>query len=56
MKFGILEMREFAEKHEDIRIRLIWERLEETRSKLAKFQEQIVKLESQISKTLEKNK
>jgi hypothetical protein len=50
MKFGITEMREFAQNHEDVRVQLIWKRLEETRSKLAKFQEYIVKLEQELKK------
>jgi len=49
-KFGIQEMREFAQNHEDIRVQSIWKRLEETRSKLAKFQEYIVKLEQELKK------
>lgn len=46
-------MSEFAKNHIDTRVKLIFKRLEETRSKLAKFQEYIVKLEQKTNKKLQ---
>ena len=44
MKFGYKEIKEFAENHEDERVRIIYRRLCEVRSKSAKWCDETVKL------------
>lgn len=48
MLFGIKEMREFAENHEDERVRILWRRLEETRSKNARWCDEIAKMCNEV--------
>lgn len=44
MKFGYKEIKEFAENHEDERVRIMYRRLCEARSKSAKWCDETVKL------------
>ena len=44
MKFGYKEIKEFAENHEDERVRIMYRRLCEARSKSAKWRDETVKL------------
>lgn len=49
--FGLREMREFAEDHADPMVRAIWGRLEDARSKIAIWCEEMNRLEARF-KTL----
>jgi hypothetical protein len=50
MKFGIVEMREFAENHEDERVYLIFKRMEEARSKMAQWCDEVNRLNEFIKR------
>jgi hypothetical protein len=50
MKFGISEMREFAENHEDERVYLIFKRMEEARSKMAQWCDEVNRLNEFIKR------
>lgn len=50
MKFGIAEMREFAENHEDDRVFLIFRRMEEARSKMAQWCDEVNQLNELIER------
>lgn len=47
MKFGYKEIKEFAENHEDERVRIMYRRLCEARSKSAKWCEEVEKLKEE---------
>lgn len=47
MKFGYKEIKEFAENHEDERVRIMYRRLCEARSKNAKWCEEVEKLKEE---------
>lgn len=47
MKFGYKEIKEFAENHEDERVRIIYRRLCEARSKSAKWCDEVEKLKEE---------
>ena len=47
MKFGYKEIKEFAENHEDERVRIMYRRLCEARSKTAKWCEEVEKLKKE---------
>lgn len=47
MKYGIFEMKEFADNSDDPRVKLMFKRLQETRSKLARSTEEIARLTKQ---------
>lgn len=47
MKYGIFEMKKFADSSDDPRVKLMFERLQETRSKLARSTEEIARLTKQ---------
>lgn len=47
MKFGYIEIKEFAENHEDERVRIMYRRLCEARSKSAKWCEEVEKLKKE---------
>ncbi len=47
--FGTKETKDFAENHDDERVRIIYQRLVESRSKQAKQHERILSLESQVA-------
>lgn len=47
MKFGYKEIKEFAENHEDERVRIIYRKLCEARSKSAKWCEEVEKLKEE---------
>jgi|GEM_PF-6159131 len=47
MKFGYEEIKEFAENHEDERVRIMYRRLCEARSKSAKWCEEVEKLKKE---------
>lgn len=55
MKFGYKEIKEFAENHEDERVRIMYRRLCETRSKSAKWCDSLAKAEKEIEKLKEEN-
>lgn len=48
MLFGIKEMRKFAENHEDERVRILWQRLEEARSKNARWCDETAKMRNEV--------
>jgi len=52
MKFGLIEIKEFAENHEDERVRIMYRRLCEARSKSAKWCEEVEKLKKFDLKSL----
>lgn len=47
MKFGYKEIKEFAENHEDERVRIMYRRLHESRSKSAKWCDEVEKLKKE---------
>lgn len=47
MKFGYKEIKEFAENHEDERVRIMYRRLCEARSKSAKWCDEVEKLKEE---------
>jgi hypothetical protein len=47
--FGIKEIKKFAEHHDDERVRIMYQRLVESRSKQAQQHERILSLESQVA-------
>lgn len=49
MLFGIPEIKEFAENHEDIRVRIIYKKLCEARSKNARWLEALNKANETIA-------
>ena len=55
MKFGLVEIKEFAENHEDERVRIMYRRLCEARSKSAKWCDSLAKAEKEIEKLKEEN-
>ena len=44
MRFGVKEMKEFAENHEDERVRKLYQRLAEARSKNAQWCAEVARL------------
>lgn len=48
MKFGVKELREFAENHKDERVRVLFKRLEESRRKNAAWCQKVAELEDKI--------
>ena len=48
-KFGYKEMCEFAEQSSDVRVKIMMMRIHELRSKCARWSEEVLKLESQIT-------
>lgn len=55
MLFGYKEIKEFAENHEDERVRIMYRRLCEARSKSAKWCDSLAKAEKEIEKLKEEN-
>lgn len=51
MKFGYKEIKEFAENHEDERVRIMYRRLCEARSKSAKWCEEVERLNQMLRET-----
>lgn len=49
MKFGYPEMREFAEQHSDPRVRALWQRLGNLRSKTARWCEAVARAEQEAA-------
>jgi|688.fasta_scaffold903758_1 hypothetical protein len=47
--FGIKEIKDFAENHDDERVRIMYQRFVESRSKQAQQHERILSLESQVA-------
>ena len=47
MKFGLIEIKEFAENHEDERVRIMYRRLCEARSRSAKWCDEVEKLKEE---------
>lgn len=56
MLFGISEMKEFAENHDDHRVRLLWQRLEDSRNRMARQQSRIISLEMSAREKIKKLK
>ena len=54
MLFSIKELKEFAKDHEDERIRILWRRFSEARSKNAQWCDEVVRLKA-INEHLEKS-
>jgi hypothetical protein len=50
--FGIIEIKDFAENHDDERVRIMYQRFVESRSKQAQQHERIVMLEKFMSQAV----
>ncbi len=48
MKFGLKEIQEFAENHEDQRVRILYQKLVQTRTKNAQWAEALAKIEKEL--------
>lgn len=55
MLFGYKEIKEFAENHEDERVRIMYHKLCEARSKSSKWCDSLTKAEKEIEKLKEEN-
>lgn len=51
MKFGYKEMREFAESSDDPRVKSMMTRIDELRSKLAKYHKLLQEVEQHLAET-----
>lgn len=48
MKFGVMEIEEFAKSHKDERVRILFRRYEEARRKIAMWCSRVADLEKQV--------
>jgi hypothetical protein len=48
-KFGLMEMREFAKQSDDVRVKIMMLKIDQLRSKLARWNDALLGLEAEIA-------